>query len=90
MFCYESAANEQVGDRKYVWEPKSTKVINPLCSKGEKFSILPAFTSKEFLCQKRFRGSFNSVMFYFFVRDVLHPHCNPFAARHSVIIMDNA
>lgn len=90
MFCDESAANERVGDRRRVWGPRWVKIVHPLpFSKGEKFSILPAFTAKGFLCYKVIQESFNSVIFFYFVRDTLLPHYNQFPARHSVIVMDN-
>jgi len=35
------------------------------------------------------KGSFDSVMFFFFISDVLLPRCNPFPGKNSVIVMDN-
>jgi len=90
VFVDESAANERVGDRKRVWGPKGVGVINPLpFSKGEKFSILSAFTTEGFLSQHIIKGSFDFVMFFFVISDVLLPRCNPFPGKNSVTVMDN-
>jgi len=91
VFCDETAANEQVGDRRRVWAPKGQKRVNALpFSKGEKYSILPAFTLDGFLCYNILQGSFTAAMFFYFVHDMLLPQYNPFPASKSVIIMDNA
>jgi len=91
VFCDETAANERVGDRRRVCAPKGQKRVNALpFSKGEKYSILPAFTLDGFLCYDILQGSFTAAMFFYFVRDTLRLQCNPFPASKSVIIMDNA
>ena len=91
VFCDETTANERVGDRRRVWAPKGQKRVNTLpFSKGEKYSILPALTIDGFLCYEILQGSFTSAMFFYFVRDILLPQCNPFPASRSVIVMDNA
>jgi len=91
VFCDETAANERVGDRRRVWGPKGHKRVNALpFSKGEKYSILPAFTIDGFLCYDILQGSFTAAMFFYFVRDTLLPQCNPFPGSRSVIVMDNA
>lgn len=90
VFVDESAANERVGDRRRVWGPKGIGTVNPLpFSKGDKYSILPALNVEGFLCQDIIQGSFTTEMFFFFIRDTLLPHCNPFPGRNSVIVMDN-
>jgi len=90
VFVDESAANERVGDRKKVWGPQGTGVVNPLpFGKGEKYSILPAFTEEGFLCQDILQGSFTAESFFLFVRDTLLPRCYPYPGKNSVIIMDN-
>lgn len=86
----ESAANERVGDRKKVLGPQGTGVVNPLpFGKGEKYSILPAFTQEGFLCQEILHGSFTAEAFFLFVRNTLLPRCHPYPGKNSVIIMDN-
>ena len=91
MFCDESAANERVGDRRKVWGPKGVKRKNLLpVSRSERYSILPALTKEGFLCEEIVQGSFTTAMFFFFIRDTLLPRCNPYPARHSVLVMDNA
>lgn len=91
VFCDEIAANERVGDRRRIWAPKGPKRVNALpFSKGEKYSILPAFTIDGFPCYEILQASFTSAMFFYFVRNTLLPQCNPFPASRSVIVMDNA
>jgi len=59
-------------------------------SRSERYSILPALTKEGFLCEEIVQGSFSASMFFFFVRDTLLPRCNPYPARNSVLVMDNA
>ena len=75
----ESAANEQIGDRKKVWEPQGTRVVNPLAfGQDEKYSILLAFTQEGFLCQEILQGGFTAEAFFLFVRNIILVRCHPF------------
>jgi len=72
VFVDESAANQRVSNRKKVWGPRGTRVVNCLpFGKGEKYSILPAFIEEGFLCQDILQGSFTAESIFLFVRNTL-------------------
>jgi hypothetical protein len=52
------------------------------------FSILPALSLNGILSMKIVEGSFDTVLFYQFIDELLD-NMQPFPARNSVIVMDN-
>jgi len=87
----ESAANERTGYRKCGWAPVG---VTPSKSRpfvrSERWSLLPAYTSKGFMTWEIVHSSYTAQSFENFIENQLLPLCNPFPLEHSVIVMDNA
>ena len=91
VFVDESAANEQMGNRKYAWAPVGNcpHEYKPL-QHSERWSILPAYTVDGFMTWNIEHGSFTNELFMDFIEHTLLPICHLFPGLRSVIIMDNA
>jgi transposase len=59
-------------------------------ARGDRYQILPAYTSEGVLTASIYKGATDISKFESFLEHVLLPKCGQYPAKHSVIVMDNA
>jgi len=84
----ESAANGRTGYRKYGYSPIGvTAVQSTPLKRGERWSVLPAYTANGFLPGALiYQGSVTQEVFNAWVESCVLPHCT---SGYSVLVMDN-
>ena len=91
IFIDESAANERTSDRKTGWAPIGlTPYENKPFKRGERFSVLPAYTVDGFITWEMRQGSYTAELFEEFIVNNVLPCCNAYLGQRSVIVLDNA
>jgi hypothetical protein len=86
----ESAFNEHTGHRRYGWAPQRLPAeMKILLKRGEKWSLLPAYTIDGYLEPLVFQGSITAEIFEDWMETRILPKCNPWPGKNSIIIMDN-
>ena len=91
MFLDEFGFNDKTGLPKYGFSYRGTPAYSsqPAC-RSKNFSLLPAMSVDGLFAASVFEGSVTKEIFNDFVKYKVLPHCNPFPAAKSVIVMDNA
>jgi hypothetical protein len=91
VFLDESAINERSLDRKHGWAPigQFARLVTSI-KRTEKWSILPLYTIDGFLTAEIIKGSYNSLLFKRYMREIVIPNCTPYPGPRSVVVMDNA
>jgi transposase len=91
VFVDESGSDRRIGFRKTAWSPLGiTPVQRQALARGERYQILPAYTSEGILAVSIYKGATDIATFESFLNDVLLPKCGQYPAKNSVIVMDNA
>lgn len=91
VFLDKSACNERTGDQRYGWAPIGAPCVSIVpYTRSERWSILPAYTTKGYIAWQVYQGSFNEERFNSFVKDEVLPLTTPFPGKNSVIVLDNA
>lgn len=91
IFVDESAFNERTGWRRHAYSRigHSGRYHGDV-TRGRCWSVLPAYTVDGYLpCTLIQEGSINGEEFYNWIATELLPHCAPYPAPKSVVIMDN-
>ena len=92
MFLNETAVCERTDDRKYEWSSEDTKVIvSTLFKRSKRWSILSAFTTKDYIVWIIHHESITQKLFNDFVRYSVLSLCTRtiYDEINSVIICDN-
>jgi DDE superfamily endonuclease len=91
VFIDESGTDRRIGFRKTAWSPLGIAPIqHQALSRGERWQILPAYTVDGILTYDVYQGTTDSSAYEAFLETRVLPKCNPFPARNSVLVMDNA
>jgi transposase len=91
VFIDESGTDRRIGFRKTAWSPLGVAPIqHQALSRGDRWQILPAYTLDGILAYDVYQGSTDSSAYETFLRSFVLPKCNPFPAKNSVLVMDNA
>ena len=90
VFVDESGCDPRQGFRRSAWAPVGvTPVQVARFERGQRYHILPAYTSDGVLYSEVFKGSTDATFFEGFIGRLL-PRCGRWPEEHSVIVMDNA
>lgn len=91
VFVDESGTDRRIGFRKTAWSPLGiAPVQRQALSRGDRYQILPAFTSEGILAVSIYKGTTDTSLFEDFLVNILLPKCGRYPAKNSVIVMDNA
>lgn len=93
LICVDEASfHERSGWRRAVYAPVGNDGRYCLnATVGKTWSILPAYTSDGYLpCTGIREGQYSAEEFYQWVVNELLPHCQPYPASRSVIVLDDA
>jgi hypothetical protein len=91
VFLDESIFKQQTGWRLMAYGPIGSPArYSDDLTRGETWSILPAYTTEGYLpCTGVRKGFFNADAFASWVLNELLPHLNPFPEAQSVVCLDN-
>ena len=91
VFVDESGTDRRIGFRKTGWSPLGiAPVQRQALARGERYQILPAYTSEGVLAASIYKGATDTSIFVDFLENILLPKCGKYPAKNSVIVMDNA
>jgi transposase len=91
VFVDESGTDRRIGFRKTGWSPLGiAPVQRQALARGDRYQILPAYTSESILAASIYKGVTDTAIFEEFLENVLLPKCGKYPAKNSVIVMDNA
>jgi len=91
VFIDESGTDRRIGFRKTAWSPLGVAPIqHQALSRGDRWQILPAYTLDGILAYDVYQSSTDLSAFEKFLDSFVLPKCNPFLAKNSVLVMDNA
>ncbi len=90
VYVDETGGDNRLGYRRMVWSPLGTTPVQVArFHRGQRYHVLPAYTSKGILHFRVYQGSTDGSLFEEFIEQLL-TFCRPWPQRHSVLIMDNA
>jgi len=87
IYVDETSCNNTVGYRRTGWSPLGvTPVQIARFQRGQRYHILPAYTSDGILMSHIFQGTTDSTVFEGFIKQLLH-YCGKWPERYSVLII---
>jgi len=90
VWCDESSINNRVVQRNWGWSSIGQACItHELFRRGERLSILPAFSTDGVVAVGIFDGSVTKDRFLYFLREHLAPQLNRYPGPRSIVVMDN-
>jgi DDE superfamily endonuclease len=91
VFVDESGTDRRIGFRRTAWSPLGVAPVQrQALARGDRYQILPAYTSEGILAASIYRGSTDTSTFEDFLMNILLPKRGKYPAKNSVIVMDNA
>ncbi|PKC00071.1 hypothetical protein RhiirA5_264075, partial [Rhizophagus irregularis] len=91
IFIDEIAKDERTLTRLYGYSPINTRVKkNVVFVRGKRYTIILSFGFARNTTVDIMEGSCDKERFRIFVLTQLLPQMNPYPAKHSVLVMDNA
>ncbi|KAJ3497410.1 hypothetical protein NLJ89_g10351 [Agrocybe chaxingu] len=86
----ESSVDDRTNQRRSGWaELGQACVCRELFIRGQRYSVLPAFSYEGYIALDIFEGSVNKEKFIAFLQEQLAPKLNPYPGPRSVVILDN-
>jgi len=91
VYCDESGVDKRDGARRTGWAPKGDPaVVESALTRGKRFHMLPALTSRGLLDLLIYKGHTDTTGFCCWLELGVLPKMNQFPGPNSILVMDNA